>query len=300
MTDYGRPVTFGIFPSPDASRVDELLALSRVADREGLELVGIQDHPYQSAFADTWTLLGAVLAQTERVAVFPDVANLPLRPPAVLAKSAATLDLLSGGRFELGLGAGGFWSAIAAMGGPSRTPGEAAGALAEAIEVIRLMWSSERSVRFPGRHYQLAGVHPGPAPAHPIGIWLGVLGPRLLDLLGRVGDGWVPSSSYVAPEELAERHERIDAGAAAAGRRPDEIRRIYNVFGTITDGESRGRLDGPVRQWVDELTSYALEYGMDTFVFGAAEDDARQIRRFAAEVVPAVREQVAAHRPAVV
>ncbi|MBN9618597.1 MAG: LLM class flavin-dependent oxidoreductase, partial [Actinobacteria bacterium] len=113
-------------------------------------------------------------------------------------------------------------------------------------------------------------------------------------------DGWVPSSSYVAPEELAERHERIDAGAAAAGRRPDEIRRIYNVFGTITDGESRGRLDGPVRQWVDELTSYALEYGMDTFVFGAAEDDARQIRRFAAEVVPAVREQVAAHRPAVV
>jgi len=70
----------------------------------------------------TWTLLSMVAATTSRVGLFPDVANLPLRPPAVLAKAAASLDVLSGGRFELGLGAGGFWDAIEAFGGPRRSP----------------------------------------------------------------------------------------------------------------------------------------------------------------------------------
>src|SRR5580765_1555857 len=125
MTDYGRSVRFGVFPPPDAARLQEALEMVRVADQGGLDLVGVQDHPYQAAFLDTWALMATMLARTQRVTVFPDVASLPLRPPAVLAKAAASLDLLSSGRFELGLGAGAFWPAIAAMGGPSRTPGEA-------------------------------------------------------------------------------------------------------------------------------------------------------------------------------
>src|ERR1043165_1025869 len=125
MTDYGRKVEFGVFPTPEAAALDELFALAVVADQEGLEFIGIQDHPYQRRFLDTWMLMAVVLARTARVKVFPDVANLPLRPPAVLAKSAASLDLMSGGRFELGLGAGGFWEAIRAMGGPDRTKPEA-------------------------------------------------------------------------------------------------------------------------------------------------------------------------------
>ncbi len=292
MGDYGQALRFGVFPSPEASKLQETLAAAQAADQGGLDLVGIQDHPYQARFLDTWTLIGHVLARTERVHVFPDVANLPLRPPAVLAKAAASLDLLSGGRFELGLGAGGFWDAIAAMGGPRRTPGEAGAALAEAIDVIRAMWSAERSARYSGRHYQLAGVHPGPAPAHPIGIWLGVGGPRMLALVGRVADGWVPSSSYFPPETLPAMQARIDTAATGAGRDPAQIRRIYNVFGTITDGPSRGGFDGPARQWIDTLSELALDAGMDSFVFGAADDDLNQVRRFVDEVVPAVRERV--------
>src|SRR5699024_12038360 len=103
--------------------------------------------------------------------------------------------IFSEGRFELGLGAGGFWEAIEAMGGPRRTPREAADALLEAIEVIRLMWSERRSVRFQGEHYQLSGVKPGPMPVHDIGIWLGVLGPRLLEAVGRVAAGWGRSAA---------------------------------------------------------------------------------------------------------
>src|SRR5699024_4655079 len=211
--DYGRKVQFGVFPTPRADSVQRLFEVGEPADGAGLDLMGVQDHPYQRRFLDTWSLMPMLLARTERVRVFPDVANLPLRRPALLAKAAASLDVLSGGRFELGLGAGSFWEAVAAMGGPNRTPREAADALLEAIEVIRAMWSGQRSVRFAGEHYQLSGVRPGPAPAHPIGVWLGVLGPRLLRELGRVADGWVPSSSYAPPEQLADKHARIDRGA---------------------------------------------------------------------------------------
>src|SRR5881227_2473370 len=178
--DHGLPVRFGVFVTPEAT--ERPLRLAVLADELGYEVVGVQDHPYQRRFFDTWTLLTAIAMRTEHITVFPDVANLPLRPPAVLAKSAASLDVLTGGRVELGLGAGGFWEAIEAYGGPRRAPGEALAALAEAIEVIRLVWSGTRNLRFEGRHYRLAGAQSGPVPAHPIGIWLGVYGPRALRL----------------------------------------------------------------------------------------------------------------------
>jgi alkanesulfonate monooxygenase SsuD/methylene tetrahydromethanopterin reductase-like flavin-dependent oxidoreductase (luciferase family) len=294
MPDYGRPLGFGVFPTPEAGALDEVLTLARVADQGDLELVGIQDHPYQRRFLDTWMLMATVLARTERVRVFPDVANLPLRPPAVMAKAAASLDVLSGGRFELGLGAGAFWEAVEAMGGPRRSPGESVDALVEAIDIIRLMWSDQRSVRFDGHHYRLAGVKPGPPPVHPIGIWLGVGGRRTLGLVGRSADGWVPSSGWATPDRLPDMQARIDEAAVAAGRDPAGIARIYNVWGKI-DGTG-GFLQGGVAQWVDELTELSVEHGMDTFMFGPAEDPVPQLQRFAAEVVPAVREQVARHR----
>lgn len=294
MTDYGRPVRFGVFPTPEAEHLDTVLRLARIADEEGLDLIGIQDHPYQRAYLDTWMLMATVLARTERVTVFPDVASLPLRPPAVLAKSAASLDVMSGGRFELGLGTGAFWQAIEAMGGPRRSPGESVDALLEAMQVIRLMWSGERSVRFDGEHYRLAGVKPGPRPAHPMGIWLGAGGPRMLGVVGRLADGWLPFSGWATPDKLPDMHARIDEAATAADRDPSEIARVYNVWGTI-DGEG-GFLQGTAADWVEQLTGLVLETGMDSFVFGPSQDPVRQVQRFAAEVAPAVREEVARGR----
>jgi len=109
-------------------------------------------------------LIADLLARTKRIRIFPDVANLPLRAPAMIAKQSASLDVLSGGRFELGLGAGGFWQVIAAMGGPSRKPSEALAALEEAIKIIRLFWSGERTITFEGQFYSVCGLHPGPPP----------------------------------------------------------------------------------------------------------------------------------------
>ena len=291
VPDYGRNVTFGYFLIPNAA--DPLLEVAREIEARGLDWIGIQDHPYQRRFVDTWTLLGAVAAVTTRVGFFPDVANLPLRPPAMMAKAAASLDVLSGGRFELGLGAGNFWDAIEAYGGPRRQPRDALAALEEAISVIRLVWSGERNLRFSGDHYRLAGAHSGPVPVHPIGIWLGVYGPRALRLAGRLADGWLPSLRGDLTV-LAEGSARLDEAASAAGRNPSDIRRLVNVNGQITNGPKLGLLRGPVDQWVDELTDLAVGYGFDTFIFWGEGDD--QLSRFAEEVVPAVRSQIALER----
>jgi len=296
MTDYGRAVEFGYFPEPKADDIHRVIEEVVLAEQPGLDLVGIQDHPYQSRYVDSWVLLSTLAARTSRIRLFPDVANLPLRPPAVLAKAAASVDLLSGGRFELGLGAGGFWDAIAAMGGPRRSPGEAVDALEEAIAVMRLMWSGERAVSYEGRHYRMQGVHPGPTPPHPIGVWVGGSGPRMLGLIGRVADGWLPSSPYIPPEDLAERQARIDEAAVGAGREPHAVRRIYNISGHITDSGGGPFLEGPPKQWVDELTELVIEAGMDTFILWPSGSVTEQLERFSNEVVPAVREAVATER----
>ena len=295
MSDYGRDLEFGVSVEPLADPPERAARVAKAADRAGLDLVGIQDHPYQRRFLDTWTLISTLVPVTEHVRLFPDVANLPLRPPAMLAKAAASLDVLSGGRVEMGLGAGAFWDAVVGMGGPRRTPGEAVRSIEEAIEVMQLVWSDERSLRFDGEFYSLEGMRPGPHPVHDIGIWVGAYGPKMLDLIGRVADGWVPSLGYSPPVRLPEMNGRIDEGADKAGREPGEIRRAYNLSGYI-GAEGEGLLEGPTSSWVQTLAEFVLQYGMDTFIYWPSGDHERQVEIFAREVVPAVKETVRSER----
>ncbi|GIH61434.1 LLM class flavin-dependent oxidoreductase [Microbispora siamensis] len=295
MADFGHELWFGAFLTPDAAGHHRIVRQAVLADEIGLDIIGIQDHPYLPAFLDTWTLLSTLAGRTERVRLFPDVVNLPLRPPAVLARAAASLDILSGGRVELGLGSGAFWDGIAAMGGPRHSPGEAVDALEEAIGVLRALWTpGDGGVRLDGRHYRLDGARPGPFPPHPIGLWLGAYKRRMLELTGRLGDGWVPSSGYAAPGELGAMSEILDAAAERAGRDPAEIRRVYNIEGRFSGVAGEGFLDGPPALWAERLTELALRHGMSVFVL--AVDDDRDLKVFAEEVAPAVREAVARER----
>ncbi|BBL80653.1 N5,N10-methylene tetrahydromethanopterin reductase [Rubrobacter xylanophilus] len=291
MTDYGHELLFGAFITPAARPPTHAVELAVAAERAGLDLVTFQDHPYQPAFLDTWTLLSYVAARTRRVRLSGNVINLPLRHPAVLARAAASLDLLSGGRFELGIGAGGFWDAIAAMGGPRRSPGQAVEALGEAIEIIRELWATEKrgGVHFDGEHYRLEGAKRGPAPAHGVGIWVGAYKPRMLRLTGRVADGWLPSLPYLpgGPAALAEMNRRIDEGAASAGRDPSAVRRLLNI-------PEHSLSVGRPRRWAGELAELSLEYGVSGFIL--MTDDVASLELFAAEVAPATRELVAAGR----
>ena len=285
-----RDLQFGIFLSPAAAAYDETVRVAKLADDLELDLIGIQDHPYQRRFLDTFSLMASLLAQTHHVRVFPDVANLPLRGAAMIAKAAASLDVMSGGRFELGLGAGGFGNAVAAMGGPRRTPAEAVTAFVDAVAVIRALWSGERGLRVAGEQYHLAGVHSGPVPAHDIQIWSGAGGPRMLALTGELADGWIPSLFSVPPEKLDARHVRIDEAAEKVGRDPSAIRRLYNLNGRITDGASEGHLHGPTDQWVDQLGALANDHRIDSFIWGPDAGDVEgQVRRYAEQVAPAVR-----------
>ena len=297
MPDYGSPLLFGTFITPSNRQPEVPVALATLSERVGLDLVTFQDHPYQPGFLDTWTLMSWVAAQTERIHIAPNVLNVPLRPPAVTARAAASLDLLSGGRFDLALGAGAFWDAIVAMGGERLTPGQGVDALSEAIEVIRGIWNTnERApLRLEGTHHSLHGAKRGPSPAHDLPIWIGALKPRMLRLTGRKGDGWLPSLAYLQPGDLERGNATIDEAALAAGRDPREITRLVNISGAFARSDG-GMLVGPPAQWVEQLLPLALENGVSTFILASDEPDA--ISRFAEDVAPALREAVARERGA--
>lgn len=280
-------VRFGLNADPNIGGVAIAERITTIADSHGLELVGMQDHPYNDGFLDTFTLLTWLASKTASVHFVTNVANLPLRPPVMLAKQAATMDVLSGGRFELGLGAGAFWAGIAGMGGPHRAPRTALESLSEAIDILRSFWAGE-PFGFRGEHYQAPSVRPAPKPAHDMKIWLGVRGPRAVRLAGAKADGLMVSSPMVTPDLLPELTEILTAGAEENGRDPAAITRLYNVMGLITS-ENRDDFHGPVDRWVDTLTGLHLESGMNAFVYWPSGDRERQSRIFAAEVVPAVR-----------
>jgi alkanesulfonate monooxygenase SsuD/methylene tetrahydromethanopterin reductase-like flavin-dependent oxidoreductase (luciferase family) len=275
---YGHDLRFGVFITPNAADARKILDLARLAEREHLDLVTFQDHPYQRRFLDAWTLLAMVAAQTDRIYLSPNVANLPLRLPVTIAKAAASIDILSQGRMHLGLGAGAFWDRIEGVGGPRRTPGESVEALSEAIDVIRAFWSDgdgAGGIDYEGEHYRLSGADAGPVPAEPIEIWLGAYKPRMLRLTGRKADGWLVSVGGAPPEKLGEMTAVIDAAAEEAGRDPKLIRRLYNVDATL-DARQLARL--------------YEEHGISAFILMTDEPD--EIKRFAHETAAMVRELV--------
>ena len=286
--DYGLPLEFGTFITPVNDPPDAAVARARLSEEVGFDLVTFQDHPYIAGFHDTWTLLSWVAAQTTTIRVAGNVLNIPLRPAPVLARAAASLDLLSNGRVTLGLGAGGQWDAIESISGTRRTPAESVDQLSEAIDVTREIWRADEraQLRYSGDYYQLRGAKRGPAPAHEIPIWVGARKPRMLRVIATKADGWLPSYSYLKPGELSRSNQIIDEVAVAAGREPRQIRRVVNFF-------TRPSAKDPAR-WIDELLPLVLEEGVGTVILGT--DDPGELRRFAAEVMPAVREQVARAR----
>lgn len=298
MPDYGHELLFGTFITPGADDPERVVALAELTEASGLDLATFQDHPYNPGFLDTWTLLSWVAARTQRLRVSANVLNLPLRPPTVLARATASLDLLSQGRFELGLGAGAMWDGIEGMTGRRLTPGQAVVALREAIEILRQTWdtSIRAPLRYDGKHYQVPGMKRGPAPAHDIGIWLGAYKPRMLELTGAVADGWLPTLEYLNEPDRFTANRLIDEGAAKAGRDPRQIRRLLNLFQVGVSATSRGFLQGPVGQWVEQLLPMVLDEGFSAFIVG--RDDPRLIQAFGQEVAPALREAVARERAA--
>jgi alkanesulfonate monooxygenase SsuD/methylene tetrahydromethanopterin reductase-like flavin-dependent oxidoreductase (luciferase family) len=307
VPSYKEPI-FGLSITPYSSNVDNIFKLAKTADDLGLDIIGIQDHPYNGSFFDTWTLISTLAASTKRIRYFPDVSDLPMRPPAILAKTAATLDIVAKGRIELGLGTGAFWDAIHSWGGNRRTPGEAVAAYKEALQVIRLIWNYGKDrgrVSFPGKYYQLENAQAGPSPYHKMSIWTGGVGPRMMSVIGKLTEGWVVSlSTNMSGDEIKMRQKMIDESARRNGRSPQSIRRIAQLVGAIDEREiseksekkpfflhDRSPFIGSVSHWVDWLTSSYKELGLDTFIFwpSVEGDEENQVRIFAQQIVPKLR-----------
>ena len=277
MPDYGHPLRFGSFITPVNQPAARAVGLSQLSEDLGLDLVTFQDHPYQAGLHDTWTLLSWVAAKTTRIQVSGNVLNLPLRQPAVLARSVASLDLLSGGRVSLGLGAGWAWDAIEAMGGRRLSIGQGVTALDEAIDVIRGLWDTtdQTPLRVAGAFYGVDGAARGPAPAHEVPIWVGAYKPRMQQLTGRKADGWVLGLPVLQPGDLTRGNSVIDHAALAAGRDPRDITRLLNV----TAGDPAA-----------DLARLAVDDGVSVFIL--LSDDPADLRHFAERTVPEIRDRV--------
>jgi alkanesulfonate monooxygenase SsuD/methylene tetrahydromethanopterin reductase-like flavin-dependent oxidoreductase (luciferase family) len=295
-----RTPVFGLNITPHTD-FENALGLAKMAEDLGVNIIGVQDHPYNGSYLDTWSLLAALAVSTKRIRYFVDVTDLPMRPPAMLAKTAASLDIITKGRIELGIGAGAYWDAIHGYGGPRRSPGESMAALEEAITIIRLLWNyglPRKRASFQGKYYQLDNAAAGPSPHHNIQVWIGATKRKMFRLVGKMGDGWViPLTTYYSREDLIAGQREIDIAAIKNGRAPESIARIANIVGTIDEHgrllQSRGDkspLVGSTPEWTDWIIS-SYKLGIDTFVFWPLVEGEReeQLRLFAEEVIPKVR-----------
>jgi alkanesulfonate monooxygenase SsuD/methylene tetrahydromethanopterin reductase-like flavin-dependent oxidoreductase (luciferase family) len=283
----------------------ELLRMAEQADRDGLDIFSLSDHPYIGERLDAYATVGFVLGRTERLAGFANVSNLPLRPAPMLARAVTSLSALSGGRVVLGMGAGGLWDRISDMGVPRLAPGDAVDAFEEGIVLVKMLSGGGPPVTYQGRHHRVNQIEPAPVAAPP--VWTGSVGPKSLAATGRVADGWLPGH---AADWLSERYRTsrpvIDEAAAAAGRDPRDVRTIFNLPGRITDRplaatrDQAGRwIGGSVDQWVEELTGAVLEHGAAGFMLfspSGGTQDIDSLGRWGKEIVPAIREAIGNRR----
>lgn len=294
-------VIFGFGAPHEIDDVPELLRMAAQADRDGLDIVSVSDHPYLGSRLDAYAAVGFVLGRTQHIAAFANVTNLPTRPAPVLARTVTSLSALSGGRVVLGMGAGGRWDRIADLGVPPLAPGAAVDAFEEAIVLVRKLSGGGAAITHHGQHYRVDGIEPAPVAAPP--VWTGSVGPKSLAATGRVADGWIPghAADWLSPRYRAAR-PIIDEAATGVGRDPSAIRTIYNLPGQITDRvlaatrDGAGRwIGGSVEQWIEELTGAVIEHGAGGFTLfspGGGTQDLVSLGRWAQEIAPAVREQV--------
>jgi F420-dependent oxidoreductase-like protein len=275
--------------------IDEYRAVWRIADQAGFDSVWNMDHfaalgddPSGEIF-EAWTLLGAMAEATERVRIGCMVTGNTYRHPGVLAKMAVTVDHLSGGRLEFGIGAAWAENEHAMLGLEFGTIGDRMDRLEEACQVIRSLWTEHRTT-FHGRHYDLTEAIAEPRPVqrpHPP-IWIGGRGrKRTLRLTAQYADVWnLPSGP---PSELAELSRLLDEHCEAVGRDPDEIRRTVQVH--LPSGESSGLDSHPADDMdsllptVEEYAAVGVEEVILIMVGGAAEAQAER----AAALLPQLR-----------
>jgi alkanesulfonate monooxygenase SsuD/methylene tetrahydromethanopterin reductase-like flavin-dependent oxidoreductase (luciferase family) len=300
VTDH-HEVLFGIGLENGVHQVTEMLGHARFADEAGLDVVSVSDHPYFADRLDAYAALGFILGVTSNITGAVIMTSLLSRPAPILARTVTGLSTISSGRVVLGIGAGGMWEEIVALGVPRLSPAARVRALEEAIIVVRALSGGGDPVTFDGEFYQVTELTPADAPTPP--IWIGSLGPKNLAVTGRNADGWIPGHlADWRSAQVAESRPIVDEAAVSVGRDPADVHTIYNVSGRLTRDPLRTTRDdegrwvgGAVGQWVEELTFAVLEHSAAAFIYLVAPGDTisdSTLNLWAQEVVPAVRQAI--------
>jgi probable F420-dependent oxidoreductase len=232
----------GAFPDAGAATFERVAGYAERAEAIGFSELWVADHfwydlqryggpPGHRGSLECWTALSALAIRTQRVRLGSLVMAVGFRPPTLLAKMAATLDQLAGGRLDLGLGAGWNEEEFREADLPFPAPGERLAMLEEALGVLRaLLTDAETPTSYNGRHYHAdsAQVIPGPVQQPRPPLWVGGRGNRLLGVVARTADGWNVSWA-ITPEEYDRRLEVLAAACARAGRPAGELRRSVGL-----------------------------------------------------------------------
>ncbi|HEX9538043.1 MAG TPA: LLM class flavin-dependent oxidoreductase [Streptosporangiaceae bacterium] len=252
MTALDRRLSFGIKTSQMGATYEGILKVWREADNiPVLEHAWLWDHmvplrgDITGAALEAWTLLAALAAQTNRLRLGVIVTSNRLRSPTLLAKMAATVDIIAEGRLDFGIGVGGSRVAVEnpavrefeAYGVPLVSPGEAVRDLAESCDIIRRMWTKDEPFDFDGHSIQLKGAVCEPKPLqkpHPP-ILIGGAGDRVLRIVAEHADIWNYPGT---PQEFRKRDQVLKEHCAAIGRDPNEIVRSMQTIVRCDDPEA--------------------------------------------------------------
>jgi len=274
---------------PTAGELSDPRRSAQEAEALGFDFVSANDHVLGGAPRNEgWTHLVWLAAHTQRVRVVSRVLGVPYRNAVLLAKMAESLARMSGGRLLLGLGAGSGEDEYRAMGLAAASIADRVVDLGDTIEIVRALWTGE-TVSYRGRQLAIDDVRLQPPADRPIPIWLGTAGPRGLELVGSLADGWIPSVPYVTPDNAVSKIDRIRRAAERAGRNPEGLDLVYNLevsFEPALAADVSGNPD----EIVDRLRGF-VDLGFTGFnLQPVGRDRSTDLARLASEVVPHLRQ----------
>lgn len=289
-----RPLTFGICTDQNMTWETTLERWQRF-ERLGFDSAWDCDHMVQPSrptgpYFEAWTLLAALAARTERIRIGVLVTSNTFRHPALLAKEAVTVDHISGGRLEVGLGAGWYEPEHSAFGIPFPETKELVGRFREAVQVIDLLLRQDTST-YEGRYYRLEGAVSRPSPVQKPRppLLLGAFGPRMLKIVARHAEAW---NAFGSPEEMRERNELLDQYCTELGRDPNSLTRSLYLWAVKADADPWQSVDA----FHDVIGRY-LEVGVNQFLIDQPDDAHLAVmEKVAADALPALRRQGAPDR----
>jgi len=221
---------------------EEIAEIASLAEKLGIDSLWVSDHlmytTSDKGSLEAFSSLAALAATTRNVTLGTKVVCAPFRHPGLLAKMGTTLEIISGGRFVLGIGAGWHWPEFEAFGFPFD---RRASRMREVVEIVRKLWT-ESAVDYEGEFYSIRNAISLPKPVqkpHPP-IWIGSEGPRMLRLTAELGDGWIITNQTV--EDFRCKLGSIEEHAMEVGRSRGEIEACYYAYSSIASTSEGARM----------------------------------------------------------